>query len=161
MSKKQNAHVHHYIDCGLDNVYLQGGFQEIRSPYGNGVAIHDLDGLHRCIAQCLVVKPGPLNGAEFRFLRTELDLSQSTMGELCGRKERIVRDWETKNGIVGEPANTIIRIVYKERYDPTATFEGLSKQIRRLQALDKEHYELKLVETAEGWSAAGCEEIAA
>jgi DNA-binding transcriptional regulator YiaG len=35
------------------------------------------------------------------------------MGELCGRKERMVRDWEKKNVKVPEPANTIVRIERK------------------------------------------------
>jgi len=148
---KSKKKVHHYLDCGLDNVFLEGGFEVIDTPYGRGVTINDLDGLHSCIANCLVKKPMPLNGKEFRFLRTELDLSQTTMGDLCGRKERRLRDWEKNNENVPDPANTIIRIVYKERYDPTVTFEGLSKDIRNLQALDRKTHEMKLVSTANGW----------
>ena len=119
--------LHHYRDCGLDNVWIAGGFEDIDSPYGPGVSIRDLDGLHRCIAHCLVKKPGPLTGREFRFLRTELDMSQSMMGLLCGREERTVRHWETRDEVVEEPANTIIRFVYEQRFKPTANFEGLSK----------------------------------
>jgi DNA-binding transcriptional regulator YiaG len=150
MTKPRN-NVHHYLDCGLENVFLEGGFEVIDTPYGQGVTINDLDGLHNCIASCLIKKPMPLNGKEFRFLRTELDLSQTAMGDLCGRKERRLRDWEKNNEKVPEPANTIIRIVYKERYDPTVTFEGLSRDIRNLQALDRKAHEMKLVSTADGW----------
>jgi DNA-binding transcriptional regulator YiaG len=150
-NRKRKAEFYHYRDCGLDNVWLQGGYEEVVSPYGKGVVIHDLDGLHQCIAHCLVNKPAPLTGAEFRFLRTELDLSQSTMGELCGRGERTVRDWETRGEPVEEPANTIIRFVYEQRYNPTANFEGLSKNIRELQAVDKALHELKLQSTNKGW----------
>jgi len=73
------------------------------------------------------------------------------MGDLCGRKERRLRDWEKNNEKVPDPANTIIRIVYKERYDPTATFEGLSKDIRNLQTLDRKTHEIKLISTTDGW----------
>jgi len=148
---KSRKNIHHYLDCGLENVFLEGGFKVVDSPYGQGVTINDLDGLHNCIANCLIKKPLPLNGKEFRFLRTELDLSQTTMGDLCGRKERRLRDWEKNNENVPDPANTIVRIVYKERYDPNATFEGLSKDIRNLQALDRKTHEMKLVSTADGW----------
>jgi DNA-binding transcriptional regulator YiaG len=148
---KSGKNVYHYRDCGLENVFLEGGFKVVDTPYGQGVTIYDLDGLHSCIANSLVKKPIPLNGKEFRFLRTELDLSQTTMGNLCGRKERRLRDWEKNNEKVPDPANTIIRVVYKERYDPTVTFEGLSKDIWSLQALDRKALELKLVSTADGW----------
>jgi putative transcriptional regulator len=148
---KPGKNVYHYLDSGLENVFLEGGFEVIDTPYGQGVAIGDLDGLHQCIADCLVKKPMPLNGREFRFLRTELDLSQSAMGDLCGRKERRLRDWENNNENVPDPANTIIRIVYKERHDPSVTFEGLCKDIRNSQVHDRKAHEMKLVSTADGW----------
>lgn len=141
---------HHYTESGLDNVWLAGGFEEIENPYGAGVTIHDIDGLHRCIADWLLHKPESLTGAEFRFLRMELDLSQATMGGLCGRNERSVRDWESSEK-VPEPANRIIRVIYRQRYDRTATFEGMSKEIEELQRLDREVHELRLKVTKEGW----------
>ena len=153
---------YHYRDCGLDNVWIEGGFDEVASPYSMAVAIHDLDGLHRCIAQCLVRKPGPLTGPELRFLRNELDLSQLALGGLCGRNERTMREWETRDVPVEEPANTIVRFVYEQRVNPATSYEELSRTIRQLQALDKELHELKLRSTAEGWKPVGCnDQIAA
>jgi putative transcriptional regulator len=147
-----------YRDCGLDNVWLEGGFEHIQSPYGPGVRIHDLDGLHRCIAGCLVKKPGLLTGAEFRFLRTELDLSQSTIGRLFGREERAIRGWEVGDRPVDEGANKLIRFVYEQRFNPSANtkYEELSRMIEELQALDKKLHEMKLRITAAGWSAEDC-----
>jgi DNA-binding transcriptional regulator YiaG len=145
---------YHYRECGLDNVYIYGGFEEKHSPYGVSVAIHDLAGLHQCIAQCLIEKPSPLTGAEFRFLRTELDLSQSTMGRLCGREERSVRYWESREDAVDDAANQIIRFVYSQRVNPSANYEELSKHIQLLQNADKELHELKLKSTAKGWAPA-------
>jgi putative transcriptional regulator len=162
MSKENNENqreeVLHYLDCGLSNVWLVGGFEVVDSPYGPGVAIQNMDGLHRCIAQCLVGKPGSLTGAEFRFLRTELDLSQLSMGALCGRGERTVRGWETDDMPVEEPANTIIRHVYQQRFNPSANFEELSKLIQQFQAADKELHEIKLEIAAagDGWKAIEC-----
>ena len=150
---KKNAERYRYTDCGLDNVVLTSGFEEVDSPYGKGVSITDLDGLHRAIAKMLVEKAGALTGDEFRFLRTELDLSQLAMGALCGRNERAVRGWEGSDEIP-EPANTIIRVVYRERYDPKATYEGMAKAIRDYQAFDKHHFEMLL--TDDGWV---CERI--
>lgn len=152
---------HQYLESGLDNVFIYGGFEIVKSAYGESVAIRDLKGLHQCIAQCLVKKAGPLTGAEFRFLRTELDLSQYAMGQLCGREERSVRLWETRDEPVDEPANTIIRFVYTQRFEPSANFEELSKDIQLLQRADKELHEMKLKNTGSGWRPAQCLEAQA
>ena len=145
--------LHHYLDCGLDNVWLTSGFKPISTPYGDGISIEDMDGLHKCIAQCLIDKAGNLTGKEFRFLRTELDLSQEVMGELCGVNERTIRNYERDDKNVIEPANTIIRVIYRERYDPNATFEGMRKTIIQLQKLDKQLFEIRLAATENGWEA--------
>jgi DNA-binding transcriptional regulator YiaG len=156
MSNKDN--LHRYVDCGLDNVYLNGGFEVEETPYGKAVSITDLDGLHKSIAQCLISKPQSLTGKEFRFLRTELDLSQETMGELCGVNDRTIRKWENEDESVKDPANMIVRVIYRERYDPAVTYENLSKKIRRLQQLDKQLFELMLSSTDNGWQASNnCE----
>lgn len=160
MRRGERVKRYHYRESGLDNVYLEGGFEIVKSPYGEGVAIEDLEGLHRAIAQCLIEKPAPLSGAEFRFLRTELDLSQEAMGALCGRNERTVRLWETREEPIEEPANLLVRHIYRERFDRSATYEGLYEQIRRFQALDKEIHELKLAITKKGWQVIGREEAA-
>jgi putative transcriptional regulator len=143
--------VHHYLESGLDNVWIEGGFTKVTGPDGEeSISITDLDGLHRCIAKILLQKTSSLTGAEFRFLRTELDLSQTTMASLCGRQERTVRDWEAGES-VEEPANTIIRFVYEQRFNPSAKFEDMSKQIKQIQELDKQLHELKLKSTQHGW----------
>lgn len=152
MKKQAQKELYHYTDCGLDNVWLASGYKRVSSPYGEGVSINDMDGLHRCIADLLVNKQGPLTGSEFRFLRTELDLSQYAMGQFCGRKERMVRQWETREEPIEEPANTIIRVIYEQRFNPTAKYEEISKKIQEVQHLDRKMHELKLRMTANGWT---------
>ena len=122
---------YNYQECGLPNVWLLNGYHFEKTPYGKGVNIQDLEGLHRCIAQLLVDKPDPLTGAEFRFLRLELDLSQRWLGELFGKEERQVRNWETA-AEVSEPYNRMIRHIYLERIDPSSSFEGLFERLRSL-----------------------------
>jgi putative transcriptional regulator len=143
--------LYHYIESGLTNVYLDGGVTTETTPYGPAVSIANLDDLQRCIARCLVKKPGPLTGSEFRFLRIELGFSQRMMAQLCGREERIVRTWESKEDDVGEPANTIVRFVYTQRYEPTAKYEELSRGIAALQKMDRDYFEMRLTPTKDGW----------
>jgi DNA-binding transcriptional regulator YiaG len=144
---------YHYRECGLDFIYLSNGFEWHETPYGKALSITDVEGLHQLIGMALIEKPAPLTGAEFRFLRTELDLSQEGVGLLLGRKVRQIRGYETADE-VPEPANTLIRFVYKERLDPSETFEHFSRAIAELQKFDKAVNELKLRATAHGWEPA-------
>ncbi len=66
-----------YTDCGLDNVILQNGYEEIDTPYGKSVSITDVRGLHECIGLHLVTKPAALTGREFRFLRVDPACNQT------------------------------------------------------------------------------------
>ena len=86
---------YHYTECGLDNVWLLNGYMIEQHPnYGELFAIDHVDDLHRFIGRSLIALPRLLNGAEFRFLRRELDLSQKTLADLIGSNEQSVAKWE-------------------------------------------------------------------
>ena len=129
---------HHYTECGLPNVWLNNGFEITETPYGKGVSIRDIEGLHRCIARVLCDKPEGLTGAEFRFLRRELDISQKMMGELLGRDTRQVRNIERASQLVGEPYNRLIRHMYMASIEPGNSYIEL---FERLLSLDIEWHE--------------------
>src|SRR3981081_3052180 len=61
--------MYHYRECGLPNVYLENGYHEIETPYGRGVSIEDVEGLHIAIAHALVEEKPSLTGPEVRFIR--------------------------------------------------------------------------------------------
>ena len=113
---------HHYVECGLPNIWLCNGFERHQTPYGPGVSIQNLKGLHQRIARDLCDKPEPLTGAEFRFLRRELDYSEADLGSLLGRTARQVRNIETSDGEVGQPYDNLIRHVYLEGLQPKTTY---------------------------------------
>jgi hypothetical protein len=46
--------MYHYTDGGLRNVWLANGYEIKKTPYGEGVAFHNLDGLTRSICMALV-----------------------------------------------------------------------------------------------------------
>ena len=89
----------HYTACGLDNVWLANGYKLKTTRHGTAVAVNDVDGLHQLIANTLIDKPGRLMGKEFRFLRTQLGLSQEALGVMLDFSENAVSLWERKDSV--------------------------------------------------------------
>jgi DNA-binding transcriptional regulator YiaG len=128
---------YHYRGCGLDNVWLSDGYRLVADVYGAGVEIEDLPGLHRAIALVLASKLAPLTGAELRFLRIEMDLSQKRMGELLGRQAQTVALWE-KNGTASPAADYLVRHIYRQFIGERSTYV---EEVDRLRALDQRDYQ--------------------
>ena len=139
-----------YKESGLDNIFLIDGFHIHKTKYGRGISIDDTEGLHKAIGQWLIDLPKPLNGAELRFLRLEMDLSQKQLAGIIGSAEQNVRRWEKarKRPIPG-PADRLLRALYSE-------FGGGDGRVRRivgrLAELDQiTHAKVRLRETRTGW----------
>src|SRR6266702_4376017 len=86
--------MYHYRECGLSNVYLVNGYREIETPYGRGISIEDVEGLHMAIAHALVEEEPSLSGPEVRFIRKFLELTQTQLADLLGVEDQSVRRWE-------------------------------------------------------------------
>lgn len=146
--------MYQYTACGLDNIWLKNGYEISESPDGRGVSIHDLDSLHKLIADGVVNKPAPLNGKEFRFLRMEMDLSQKAVGDLMDKTDQMIARWEKGSNAVPVLADVAIRNLYMESIGKTP-IAGLLKE---LSNLDRQLHELKieLEETQQGWKYEAC-----
>jgi DNA-binding transcriptional regulator YiaG len=84
-----------YKGCGLSNVYLLNGYERQITNSGTEVLhIEDIEGLHRTIALSMVVNPVDIDGAQFRFLRKEIGMSQRFVAEGLGVQEQTVSLWE-------------------------------------------------------------------
>lgn len=123
--------LHHYVECGLPNVWLTSGFERHSAPYGQGVSIHDISGLHKCIAKALCDKTEPLTGQEFKFLRREMDLSQQAVGKLFGVQPRQIRNVE-KSEETRDPYNLWMRHIYLESIDSGNFLVDLMDRLRSL-----------------------------
>jgi DNA-binding transcriptional regulator YiaG len=124
-----------YAESGLDNVYLENGFTIHKTPYGEGVSIQNTAGLHKAIGKWLVARPVPLNGAELRFLRTEMELTQRDLAGIIGATEQTLRLWEKGRGkFFPGSADRLLRALYCE-------FLGgdvhIRKMLERLADLDR------------------------
>jgi DNA-binding transcriptional regulator YiaG len=136
---------YHYTESGLTNVWLANGYTVRSTKYGEGVSIHDVDGLHRALARALTSKPR-LTGAEVRFLRKEIGLSQRSLGALLGVTDQAVALWERK-GQLPKTADRLLRLIYVEHdkgNTPIVSF------IERLNDLDQQDQEQIVAEEAKG-----------
>ena len=105
---------YHYTESGLDNVYLVNGFK----LKDGRLKIHDIEGLHRAIGRWLVSTRKDLSGAEIRFLRHELELSQAALSFLLGITERTVLRWEkdrSGRNTRNPAAERTLRLLYLEK----------------------------------------------
>lgn len=145
--------MYHYTDSGLDHIHLANGYDEVKTPYGEGIAIHDLEGLHAVIGSCIADRP-VMTGDEFRFLRIELGLTQSETANLIGVSESALRNWEKgRTAHVPDPAANLMRGLYLESVDENSK---LSEILKRVSQLNREihHIEINFEETEEGWKLA-------
>ncbi|MEM6408165.1 MAG: transcriptional regulator [Pseudomonadota bacterium] len=107
---------YHYTECGLDDVYLVNGVDVVDGR----MTIHEIDGLHRAIGQWLVTNKKSLSGAEMRFLRHELELSQASLARMLGVTEQSVLRWEKKRrdrGNGSPAAERALRMLYLDKFD--------------------------------------------
>ena len=101
-----------YKGCGLDNIFLMNGFEHHKTAYGEGVSIANLEELHRAIGLTLIRKAGPLSAQEFRFLRSDLGLTQARFAELLNSEEQNVGRYERGEFEISGPVDKLARTVY-------------------------------------------------
>ena len=127
---------YHYTESGLTNVWLANGFTIRKTKYGEGVSIHDVEGLHRVLAQALTNRPH-LTGTEVRFLRKEMGLTQRGLGELLGVTDQAVALWERK-GRLPKTADRLLRLIYVEHDKGNAPIRTTIQRINDMDSLDHE-----------------------
>ncbi|MDH5302021.1 MAG: helix-turn-helix domain-containing protein [Gammaproteobacteria bacterium] len=149
--KKEN--MYHYTSCGLRNIWLRNGFVMKETSYGHGVAIHDVEGLHKAIGLNLVQNKPHLSGAEIRFLRKELDMPQAQLAAMLGVSENTIRGWEKHRGKITKPAERLLRMIYQEYVTGNSSIREL---IERLGKFNRNIYSngMSLEETENGWVSA-------
>jgi len=134
-----------YTESGLTNVWLANGYTIRKTKHGEGVSIHDMDGLHRALARALSNKPR-LAGTEVRFLRKEMGLSQRGLGELLGVTDQAVSLWERK-GQLPKTADRLLRLIYVEHDRGNAP---IRTTIQRINEMDSQDRDQIIAEAAKG-----------
>lgn len=137
---------YHYTECGLTNVWLANGYTVRKTSYGEGVSIHDVEGLHKALGRALANKPR-LTGAEIRFLRKEMGMSQAGLGKFLGITDQTVALWERNKGRMPKTADRLLRLIYIEHGDGNAPIVSF---IERINDLDQQQQEQIIAEEAQG-----------
>jgi DNA-binding transcriptional regulator YiaG len=125
-SRKRLAEPFHYTAIGLDSVYLLNGVTVEDTSYGPMVRIDNINGLHRAIGLHIVEKREPMTGAEFRFLRKQLQLTQEDLAKIMRVTYPTIANYEkgeTKPG----PADQLMRDLYLFSVLPGQTQVGTIK----------------------------------
>lgn len=116
--------VYHYTDSGLQNVWLTG--VEVRdTAHGPTTIIPAIEDLHRLIGMSIAQANRQMTGAEVRFLRTELDLSQRALAELLDVQENTLRRWEQGKVNIPGLAQRALAGFYLETVSETGSLRDL------------------------------------
>lgn len=103
---------HLYVESGLSNVTLHG--VQVRKCAACGeeeVAIPNIAGLHRCIANHLATRSSALLPAELRFLRQFLGHSSQDFAKMLGRTPETYSRWETGDRTISPLADRLVRML--------------------------------------------------
>jgi transcriptional regulator with XRE-family HTH domain len=124
MKEENTMDGYHYTECGLDNVWLENGFERRDfGGYGSAVAVHDEKGLWTVLGRSIAHQDSRMVGQELRFLRTVLGWTQAELGARLGYKDgQIVAKWEkASHGIVPMNADTFVRAAFRESIGEAAS----------------------------------------
>ena len=102
----------HYTASGLDYVYLLNGFTVEDDPdYGRLLTINAVDDLHRAIGLRIVRQERTLTGAEFKFLRKAMSMTQEELADTLKVDVQTVANYEKGRTIPGS-SDQLMRMTF-------------------------------------------------
>lgn len=104
---------HQYIECGLDNVYLENVDVRVCQSCGERSAIIPrVTELHAIIGQAVALQNQPLSNKETRFLRQHLGLKAKEWATYLHVDTATLSRWENGSQSIGIQADALIRLMY-------------------------------------------------
>jgi DNA-binding transcriptional regulator YiaG len=144
--------IHHYLECGLNNIFLLNGFNTMETSQGKATSIHDMDGLHKAIGMFLIFHQKDLSGDEIRFLRKEMLMSQKTLSSLLGISEQEIRRWENEKIKIPKPSESLLRLLYREHVDDRSG--EIASILKEISKIEEKLSKIIFKDTKKGWQAA-------
>lgn len=106
---------YHYKECGLDNVLIQG-MVPCKDDEGDDVCtIPNVLGLHKVIAESIVGREAGMTGAELRFIRTEMGMTQAQLAKVVHNDSQTIGRWERNEFPIDQTAEALIRLLAIEQ----------------------------------------------
>jgi DNA-binding transcriptional regulator YiaG len=102
----------HYRACGLDDVYLLGGFTRETVDGEEFITIKNLDGLWKAISLHLVTKRKVLSPKEIKFLREHMGFTQAKLGARMRVTDQTVARWEKGVTLIPGSADIALRFLF-------------------------------------------------
>ena len=93
-----------------------------------------------------------MSGKEIRFLRQQMDLTQSELARLIGCDAQQIARYEKGQNRMPGPADRVLRMLYREHLNDTCSTRAI---LEALDELDGRMDERQIfTETADGWKSA-------
>ncbi len=104
---------YHYVESGLDNVYLDGINLLVCESCGEELPVipRILD-LHASIGRAVALQQSPLRGSDIRFLRKQLGMRARTWAGLLRVNVETLSRWENGEQKVGPQSDALFRLMY-------------------------------------------------
>ena len=122
---------YHYTECGLSNVFIDD-VDVVQDNQGEETyTIKNILGLHKLIAHTIVSRLRQrMTGNEFRFLRSEMGLTQEEAGKRLGRDRVTISRWERGETTIDPAVETVMKMLAIEKLgiDRDMTVEELASQ---------------------------------
>jgi DNA-binding transcriptional regulator YiaG len=108
---------HHYMESGLENVWLTGLTVYVCPEGHELLAIPAMAKLHRAIALAIISRSERLTPAEVKYLRKYLGLSNHDFAKVMGISETHASRWASGAGM-GASAENLLRILVLRGFKP-------------------------------------------
>ena len=140
---------HHYTECGLQNVFIVGIQRMVDDEGDEVVLVPAINQLHRVIAEGIVSHPKGINGAELRFLRSEMGYTQSELAALVHRDKQSLGRWERSETEIDSASEAVIRKLAMEKLE--LRLELGMEQLTRSSVPTAEVQPIKINAIADGY----------
>jgi DNA-binding transcriptional regulator YiaG len=114
MAMRTKMGTYRYLECGLDNVFIEGMSARFDDDDEEVVSIPNLPGLHRAIALGICRKKTRMSGLDLRFLRTEMNKTQVELAFFVHREPLAISRWERGEIDIDNNAEVLIRVLASE-----------------------------------------------
>ncbi|MBL6991832.1 MAG: helix-turn-helix domain-containing protein [Bacteriovoracaceae bacterium] len=126
-TKRSNV-VHHYVDCGLNNIYIAGTCKYKCTNQSCGedeIAIPNIFDLHELIAQTIATQKHKLLPQEIRFLRTHLGFSGVDFSKRIGVAAETISRWEKGTQKMSLTHEKLLRIMVLAKLGPIRNYDDM------------------------------------